>query len=193
MQLIADEMGLSYTMKIPGTKDVPFSKAALFNVGDTPICRHVMRGKVGEVDVMLLDYQYWQRSNESRTMTMTTVVAFCDAQAPVPDFCLGLESFVTRMAQKLGFTDINFDTHEQFSKTYRLTGKDEQAIRGLFTPDLLADFENGKIERNCRIQAADNWMFFYRDGKRVKPEELKDFFARSFDLMNRMTAPGVMR
>ena len=68
--------------------------------------------------------------------------------------------------------DINFDSHERFSKSYLLRGEDEDEIRKTFTDAVLSFYEN---QTGISTEAGRDQLIFYRAGKRIKAEEVVAF------------------
>lgn len=184
----ARQMGFTYEKKISGTEHLPCSGANLFDRGRSRNCYNYMTGKIADIDILLTDYQYTTGGGKNTTTHTMTVAAYHVPGVNVPDFTLEDENFLTRIAEKFGMQDIDFDTHPVFSKRYRLTGKDENAVRALFTPTLLTSIENGLIRKEWRVQAGDGWLVIHSNGRRIKPVELDSFLNSTFDLANKMTA-----
>ena len=79
--------------------------------------------------------------------------------------------------------DIDFADHWEFSKRFQLRGDDEEAIRALFTDDLLGFFEAyGKVS----VEADGQWMVVYRSGKRRSAEEIPQFLEQALEVCNRL-------
>ncbi len=60
------------------------------------------------------------------------------------NFSFDSESFFHKIRNIIGYKDIDFDTHPNFSKNYLLNGEDENAIRNVFNEGVLYFFENKK-------------------------------------------------
>lgn len=187
----AQQMGLTFEKKISGSGHFPCSSAALFSCGRSRYAKRYMTGKVADVDVILSDYQYTTGSGKNSTRHTLTLAAYHVPDIAMPDFSLESENFLTRLAEKFGMQDIDFDTHPEFSKTYRLVGKDEQRVRAFFTPNLLTSIENGLISKKWRVQAADNWLIIHSYPGRLKPEQWSDFLNNTFELMNKITVEAM--
>lgn len=191
MEQFAQEMGFTYEKKLSGTGHMPCNSAALFQKGRSRYAKNYMAGKVADVDVILTDYQYTTGGGKNSTTHTMTLAAYSVPGLNLPDFALEDENFLTRIAEKFGMQDIDFDTHPEFSKRYRLTGKDEQAVRELFTNDLLTRIENGLIRKDWRVAAGGNWLIIHSYPSRIKPEQWQDFFNGSFELANQMTVQAM--
>lgn len=93
-----------------------------------------------------------------------------------PTFELRPEGFFQRVGQALlNMTDFDFPEHPIFSKRYVLRGPDEEAVRSLFQPDVIAFFES---EPGWFIEADHLWLVAFRERIRMKPRTLPDFVER---------------
>ncbi|HAI13366.1 MAG TPA: hypothetical protein DCM28_16785 [Phycisphaerales bacterium] len=187
----ATQMGFTYEKKLSGTSAIPCREAAIFDRGRSRYAKNFMTGKIADVDLILTDYQYTTGSGKNSTTYTMTLAAYHVPGLELPDFALENENFLTRIAEKFGMQDIDFDSHPDFSKRYRLTGKDENAVRKLFTSTLLTSIENGLIRNDWRVQAGGGWLIIHSSGKRLKPEQYQDFLNDSFELTNKLTAEAL--
>ncbi|MBL4700370.1 MAG: hypothetical protein JKX85_03850 [Phycisphaeraceae bacterium] len=188
IEQLAETLGFDYTAKLRDVEKMPCSSGALFNRGRSRSAKNVMTGKVADVDVQLMDYQYTTGSGKHSTTHRMAVAAYKVPGLKIPNFALERENFLSRIADKFGFSDINFESHPKFSDAFQLKGKAKQAIRAFFTPALLTQIENGLIQKDWNVQAGGSWLIIYTTNGHIKPEELQTYLNRSFDLMNRLTA-----
>jgi hypothetical protein len=119
----------------------------------------VLYGQTGGVSTHIFEYQISQdsvhpttthtgpdgaitgHSHPQSTSSIFSVV-FLRGTVAFPQFQMQSSTFLDGIAKKLfGMQDINFDTHPVFSKDWVLQGKDEVAVRKLFTPEVLAHCE----------------------------------------------------
>lgn len=88
----------------------------------------------------------------------------------LPVFRLFPEEFHHKVAALMGYQDIDFTTHPEFSRKFQLQGRDEAAIRQVFVPELLKLYET---KSTIHTEAAGDRVIFYRRGRRIKPEEVR--------------------
>jgi hypothetical protein len=93
------------------------------------------------------------------------------------------EGFLDRIGGALGFQDIDFESHPNYSKMFVLQGEDEAAIRQFFQPKLLEFFET-KLGHS--VEASEDAMFFYRPKVKAKPEMIKDLLADAYEVFGHM-------
>jgi hypothetical protein len=135
-----------------------------------------MRGSSGGMEVVLFDYKYVTGSGKNQSVHRQTVAAFRVPGASLPAFQLRPESVFDRLASVLGFQDIDFPDHAEFSRRYLLRGKDESAVRAAFSPALIDFFEQlAAGDTRCSVEGAGNLVVVYRPEKRMRAEELPAF------------------
>ncbi len=148
----------------------------LFNTGRTREARNVMRGSSGGNEITLFDYKYVTGSGKNQSVHQQTVAAFRLPGAGLPVFQLRHEGLFAKLASALGYQDIDFPDHPEFSRRYLLRGKDESAIRTAFSPALIDFFEQlAPGEKWWTVEGAGDVLVIYRADARVRPEELAQF------------------
>ncbi len=114
----------------------------------------------------IFDFQYETGAGNNRHRVRQTVFGCRQRNWSIPGFTLYKEGFFSRLFDG---ADIDFEQDEEFSRQYLLKGKDETAIRRLFTPSVRS-FLTGR--RDWAVEANGAWVFVYRKGKIVKPDAL---------------------
>ena len=90
----------------------------------------------------------------------------------LPQFALRPEHLFHKIGQVMGYQDIDFDSHPEFSKRYLLRGADEEAVRRAFGSGVLSYFEQ---QTKISCEADRGQLIFYRPRKRVAAEEVDGF------------------
>ena len=132
--------------------------------------RNVMTGSAGGLDVTIFDYVY-QAGKSTVTLTLA---AFAHSRQ-LPPFELRSENLVDKIGETFVHRDIDFDSNPEFSKRYFLQSPDETGTRGLFTPGLLAYFEQIPPDQQWHIESSDNSLILYRYRQFVKAAEIPQF------------------
>ena len=147
---------------------------ALFNKGSSRRFRNVMNGVAAGFQTSLYDYSYTISTGKSSSTYTQTVCAFV-LEVSLPTFEVRPEGFMDRVVDAFVHKDIDFDSHPEFSRRFVLRGKDEEAIRALFSPALLTFLEALPAERKWHIEGGESTLMFYRSGVRVKPDAIRSF------------------
>ncbi len=176
------ESGFTYEPKLIRLDDKtsPFNRKAqkelqLFQGGTFQFLRNVMRGGTTDAEVVLCDYGY----TSGKTGWWQTVAAFPRAGRDLPHFEVRPERWAQKIGQRLGMQDIDFESHPQFSKEWLLSGQDEAAVRGLFSPDLLSFFEAVDTRQRWWVEGKGKWLLVWRDNKIIKSAELRMFLEQA--------------
>ncbi|MBN8712170.1 MAG: hypothetical protein J0I10_22585 [Verrucomicrobia bacterium] len=128
-QALADEMGLTYA---PG-RNYSLPERYFFlnqlDKGDNRYVQHVFRGTYDGLPVMFFEYHYETSSTTSkggRTVHHYYLSVFLTkVPGPAPELTIRPEGFFSKVAQALGYDDIDFESAE-FSRKYCVRSKDKK-------------------------------------------------------------------
>lgn len=123
----AMKLGLTYEHDDPfNTVDLPF---VLFHRGDGRGIENVMHGHAAGMDVRMFDYWYYEQSTNSKGHTSRSYYRFSCAMAwfdaDCPHLALEKEGFFSRLADKIGFRDIEFES-EEFNRAWQVSSDDRR-------------------------------------------------------------------
>lgn len=161
--------GMTYSRHDPyDTVNLPFR---LFTMGEGRKVENVLSGDWRDNPVRAFDYWYYTESTDSngnRTKTYYRYTcALLDIEAAFPPLAITRENVFTRMADGLGFRDIEFESPE-FNKRYQVKAKDRHFayafIDGRMMKWLLG------LPRKWEFEIVGAWILAY-EKKRMKPEE----------------------
>jgi hypothetical protein len=114
----------------------------------------------------IFDFQYETGGGNNRHRVHQTVFGCRQRNWSIPGFTLHKEGFFSRIFDG---ADIDFEQDDEFSHQYLLKGKDETAIRRLFTPSIRSFLTE---RRDWVVEANGPWIFVCRKGRIVKPDDL---------------------
>lgn len=174
----AEQMGLHFVDNPDGAAYHKFDGFRLFSRGYSRKMKNLIEGDSGDVKISIFDYRYTTGSGKNSKTSRQTVAALQSPLLRCPDFTMRPEGFLDKIGNAMGFQDLDFDTHPEFSKLFVLKGPDEAAIRAYFTSQVLDFFEK---HAGNSIEASGDTMFFYRLRRISKPEELKDLLAQAYE------------
>ena len=150
-----------------------------------------------EFEVTVLDCSYVRSASvlerplgfggENKTIVQT-VICFHSTQLSLPDFSMRPEEWHHKLRSKLGYQDIDFESHStavEFSKKYLLRGEDEQTIRALFT-DAVLTFFAAHPDKVC-VEGSDDQLIWYQPGKIIEPEYIPAFMKEGFEVFRLFT------
>jgi len=185
MRDAADSLGLSYQESDDSLVQTLRHEAALFDRGQRRRATNVMTGTVEDLRLYVFDYAYSTGGGKSKSRWKQTVVAFTLPDASLPRFQLSPERFYHRIAAWVGWDDIDFPDHPEFSKQYRLTAEpsDDQAVRDRFTYEIIAALQT--LDR-LSVASGGDWLIVFRHNRRVKPSDVHAFLDDAFSICNRL-------
>jgi hypothetical protein len=114
---------------------------ALFDRGDGRGCKGVIAGQWEGVPVIEADYWYYTTNRDSKGNTsrsyehFSLVIAQIDAW--VPNVRVEHENLFTRLADHVGFRDIDFES-EEFNRRFNVKGEDREFVFKLIDARMMA-------------------------------------------------------
>lgn len=174
----AESLGLQFFPEGDMTVQTTLGRLRLFDQGRRRKFRNMMTGRANDVEIAIFGYRYTTGSGKHQHVHQQTVISFQSDLLSLPDFELRPEGMFHKIGQAFGYKDIDFDSHPTFSKRYLLRGPNEQAIRDVFDVDVLDYFEG--LKKGTCVEAGNNRLIFYRQGKRLKPEQTREFMEEGF-------------
>lgn len=150
----------------------------LFNSGHSRKMKNVIKGVTDIATIAIFDYQYTTGGGKNQQTHSHTIVAMKSDDLNMPSFTLRPESFFDWFGSVIGFQDIDFDEHPEFSKSFVLKGENEPAIREFFDMNLLNFFAEKK---GVTFEGVPG-TFIYLHSGRKKPEELSDYLKEGYSV-----------
>jgi hypothetical protein len=185
------EMGLAFeggTWSDP--RKAPHLNTTLFTKGSAKTFRNVMTGSSTGLHVSLFDYSYVVSDGRNSRTCAQTVASFSKTGVQLPEFQMGPKGLLQKFDDALFHTNINFDSHADFSRRYQVRSPTQEKTRELFTGSLLSFFESLDPRQEWRLEGLEETLIVYRAGKRVKPENLRVFLDETARLASSFLSLG---
>lgn len=180
MRAIAADIGLNFSATKHEALLAKLQSFTLFNKGRSRKMKNVMTAETDLAQLTIFDYQYTTGGGDSSRTHHQTVIAMESESLCIPEFTLRPEGFFDKVGATLGFQDIDFADHPEFSRLFVLKGKNEEAIRHFFDAEMLEMFTHRQgMTINC-----GPGVFIYLRGGRKKPEEIQGFMAEGYDVFS---------
>ena len=159
----------------------------LFQRGWARHLTNALAGARDEAPMHLFDYEFAVGAGR-RTRTYRQTVAACllKTSQSVPTFELRPEHLLDKFSALFGSHDINFTTHPEFSRLYRLSGTDESGLRRRFRLELLHELAS---QPGWSMEGEGEWVLMYRANRLVDPDDL-EAFRREAAHLARLLAQG---
>jgi hypothetical protein len=165
-QLVARQLKMEFFPKGDERIAPMLSNLEFFMYGGRRKISNLIRGRINRngkpISVAIFDYSFtiglresneisfndnsisFESNSDSETFAQTVLV-FHDESLDLPGFSLRSENVWDKVANLVGYTDINFDDFPIFSKSYRLLSNRVYDIHDLFQPNLIKFYESNKI------------------------------------------------
>ncbi len=144
---------------------------ALLSEGIFKKIERIVEGNLNGKHIVLFDYKYTPLIGTKKGAIRQTML-IVQINSEVPKFKITPENILDKIMNAVGFKDINFDSHKNFSEMFKLTGENEKQVREIFNQNLLSYFEN---LRNFSFESGKNVIVGYKKDNLVKTEELAQF------------------
>jgi hypothetical protein len=200
LQRVAQEIGFDFKgddwFKAAGWNRQPGPKemgTALFVYlgGTGSRISNVMIGSAAGLEASLFDFSYKSRMQASGTVGNrdTNTIAAFHQNLCLPFFTMHRTDSLDRAVNSIDHQNIEFPSHPEFSRRYVVRGfmpvltkgrEEENArnngkIQQLFSPALIAYFEQLSSKRNWRIEGAGNQLILYSGLGPIRPDYLRSF------------------
>jgi hypothetical protein len=174
---VARKLGLEFFPLGDAALLASLEHLALFQAGHSKKLKNLIRGHTQNVDLAMFDYSYTTGGGKSSSTHRQTVARFDSPWLDLPRFELRPAHMGHRIAKLFGYQDIAFSEFPKFSKKYLLRGDREDAIRNVFTEEVIQHLE---AVDGIHILGERSKLIVYRPNKRLKGHELKGFLEEAF-------------
>lgn len=187
---VADSLGFSFSDEFLDEDDdllKSLSQLNLFSQSKSQSAWNIMQGHANGIAVTIMDHRYSSSGSGSPgRVSEQTVIVFQSDQLRLPSFTLRPEDLALKMSTALlGYTDINFDSHPEFSKQYHLNGCDEEAIRGVFGEAALSYYQE---HSNFSTDGHRDQLVFCRLSRTVSAQDIRSFLDQGFEVLRLFNA-----
>lgn len=185
MRSVADEFGFNFTPQTEISTLPVFAEFELYE-GNPLKLENLMTGTHHGNPVKIFDLVYRNYGGDHGSGTTTsrqTMVALESGKLNLPEFYLRPENIGAKILGSLSRLDIDFAERSDFSNKFLLYGKDERAIRQLFSAKLFDYFEKNP---NTYIYGNKDHLFVYHSRNLIDPTQIAEwikytaFLSKSF-------------
>lgn len=172
LEKVSLEMGFLYTPK--AVFELP--DLELFNKGSTKK-KNLLTATQSGITWSIFDFQF---SAGQSVQAQTVVMAQLDGE--LPEFTLSRKHFYHKVGKIVGFKEIVVDGYPEFSQKYYLKGKDESAIRKLFSSNVILTLMSQQLKEH--VEAKNNFIIMYKPNIQINPEDIYKFFQKAVTIIN---------
>jgi hypothetical protein len=132
---LAQSIGLEYSIEDPFNLPVRLGTINAFSRGDSQKAANVLYGTYGSREVGAFDYQYSTGSGKDRS-THHFSACVHSLECAFPRLMIRPEGFFDKVADVLGFEDIDFESDE-FSRKFRVTSDNRKFAYDVCYPQMM--------------------------------------------------------
>jgi len=180
LAVVAEELGMVFSAEQDHQLLSALQAFPLFNKGRAREMKNVMTAETEDTKLAIFEYKYTTGGGKNSQTHKFTLAFMQRATLQLPHFTVRPEGFLDRMGSAMGFQDIDFEEHPEFSRSFVLQGENETAIRAFFDKRI-KDLFVGK--RDALVEAGGNMMTFRKKG-RQSPEKIADFMGEAYEFLN---------
>lgn len=149
----------------------------LFQTGRRKKIRNLLYKKDAwnQTNLYIFDYHYLRHYGNNHKQYQQTVFFIQSKQLALPEFQMKPETFFHQIAAFLGYEDIDFEAHPEFSKNYYLKSNDEEWMRSIFHKELIEFFT---IEKDWILEGVGYFLILYKKNQLIAPQSIQDFYHR---------------
>lgn len=189
LPLEAQQLGLTFEAESSATLARFNDRLRLFRFeGREARVANRISGRRDDLDVELFDFGLTIRAGGKRRWQEQTVVVVRVPGVPLPAFKVDVDvPFGKLIMARRGAAvpDLDFPDHPSFSRRYILDGDDQQAVRRLFTPAVIAWFE---AATPLWVECLGDAVALYRWGTLVGPGECRARIDEALGLVRLLVA-----
>jgi hypothetical protein len=187
LEQVARDLGFEFAPRGDAAFLKDLRRFHLFSQGHSQKLWNLLRGTSNNLEVSIFDYKYVTGGGKNSHTWLQTVICFRFDGPALPDFSLRPENVWHKIGAWFGYQDIDFESHPAFSSKYLLRGSNEEAVRRLFTAEVLEFYESTP---GLSTEGAGNTLLYYRHSVREKPEALRSFMEDGFKVLSLYESEG---
>lgn len=172
MQRAAAERGMTFEPDAKPFSDEEMQQILRFTRRHGQVCNNVMRGTVGDLEAVYFEHHN-RHGNGHESVAAFHVWAPVFELVPLRHAVN--PAVMAPVFERLGFVVLSFADYPEFCQHYLLIGREEEALRGLFTPELRKFFCGPDAQAQWATESGGGWLLVYRADHRVRASEVGQF------------------
>lgn len=174
LRAVARAAGWSFAAEDVPQKSLDLAPFPLLARGLDRQASNLMRFSSGGASILVCDYRYDISTGDSSTVNHQTIVRIKSKRLALPSFSLMPRSMFHRISELLGWDSVELEHHPEFSRKYTLrAGGDDESVRRLFAPSIVAYFE--QRAETISVQGHGQQLLVFGDMELVDPKDIRAF------------------
>jgi len=180
---LAKELGLELNGQLPEAEIARFNRFEIANRGSLQTSGTTIIADDGETRMAVFDFSYTTGHGKQKRTHLFSIAMCSSSNLSIPNLSIGPETWQSRIAEFVGYRDIDVEEDPQFSKRFRIQGNDPLAIRNFLTPERRAAIT--KFPNQLLAGQSDTLLVIRKYG-RLKPENVREMMTEALQVTNAM-------
>jgi len=180
---LAKELGLELNWQLPEAELARFNRFQIANKGRLPTSGTTIIADDGETRMAVFDFSYTTGHGKQKRTHLFSIAMCSSSNLSIPNMSIEPETWQSRIAELVGYRDIDLEEDPTFSKRFSIQGNDPIAIRNFLTPERRAAITKFP---NQRLAGQNDTLLVIRRHVRLKPENVRELMTEALEVANAM-------
>ena len=180
---LAKELGLELNWHLPAAELARFNRFQIANKGRMPNSGTTIIADDGETRMAVFDYSYTTGHGKHKRSHLFSIAMCSSSKLSIPNMSIEPETWQSKIAEFVGYRDIEIEEDPSFSKRFSIQGDDPIAIRSFLNPERRAVIT--KFPNQLLAGQSDTLLVIRKYG-RLKPENVRELMTEALQVANAM-------
>jgi hypothetical protein len=180
---LAKELGLELNWQLPDMDLARFNRFPIAAEGRLPTTGTTIVADDGETRMLVFDYSYTTGHGKNKRTHSFSIAMCSNPDLKIPSLNIKPETWQSKIAEIVGYTDIDIDEDPAFSKRFSIKGEDPIAIRNFLNPVRRAMLLKDPKQRFAG--QADTLLVIRKYG-RLKPDNVRELMTEALQITKAM-------
>ena len=180
---LAKELGLELNWQLPDAELARFNRFQIANKGRLPTSGTTIIADDGETRMAVFDYSYATGHGKHKRSHLFSIAMCSSSNLSIPNMTIEPETWQSKIAEFVGYRDIDIEEDPGFSRRFSIQGDDPIAIRNFLNPVRRAAIT--KFPNQLLAGQRDTLLVIRKYG-RLKPENVREIMTEALQVANAM-------
>lgn len=183
---LAKELALELHWRLPDSDLARFQRFPIAKQGRLPTSGTTLIADDGETRMVVFDYSYTTGHGKHKRSHLFAIAMCSNPALNIPNMNVEPETWQTKIAEFVGYPDIDIAEDPEFSKLFSIHGDDQTAIRNFLSSKRRASISKFP---NQRLSAQADTLLVIRKYGRLKSENVQELMTEALQVTNAMRVP----
>jgi hypothetical protein len=180
---LAKELGLELNWQLPAADLARFNRFQIASKGRSPTTGTTIIADDGETRMVVFDYSYTTGHGKHKRSHLYSIAMCSNPALKLPNMSIEPETWQSKIAELVGFVDIDIAEDPAFSKRFSIQGDDPTAIRSFLNPTRRAVLSKFPDQR---LSSQFDTLLVIRKYGRLKPDNVRELMTEALQITNAM-------